>query len=139
MVMDNWVRTYGTCMRPDGTMPGWTKRDIWYRGHRTLVNRLVDEGATVLCAVYPPNPGYPLGWICFDDGRIHYVFVRNPLRKMKGVGVGGALLEEARSQIGPGLIIATHTTPIGKSIIDSRAWLEHDPWSLANGAFECNS
>ena len=125
MVMDNWVRSYASCERP-----AYVGRDIWYRGHRRTANNIVAAGATVTVAVYPANPGFPLGWVCYDHEarHVHYVFVRKTLRF--DFGIGGSLLRHVESELGPGIVIATHVTPAGRAIVSRRKMWEYDPWAL---------
>lgn len=125
MVCDNWVRSYESAERPRGV-----ERDVWVRGHRRVVNQLVDE-CTVGCAYYTVNPNYPLGWIAYDIGRglIHYVFVRHELRTE--FGVGGMLIDLAVTEIDRPIVFATHVTRIGRAIIRRRDWLKYDPWALS--------
>lgn len=81
---------------------GVTRRE-WTRAEQVRIERLIDDGVTVV-ACDPESDGAILyGFACGAPNALHYVFARQTRRRG---GLGTALLHELMSR---GVVPATHT------------------------------
>lgn len=65
--------------------------EVYYAIHRPRVMALL-ERSTVIMAVNPDDTWHVYGWICFEPGTAHYVYVKHTFRRM---GVAGRLWDAA--------------------------------------------
>lgn len=89
-IVDSWVRSYLPFMPLyakvyDKTRAEWTQ---W------CAERLLRRSHTLVAAV-EEYPEVVLGWVCFGDGALHYLYVKGPARKH---GIGTKLVGLATEQ-----------------------------------------
>ncbi len=83
LVRDSWIGSYRRV--------SWASRvpaEIYDAGMRAMIDRTL-EHAGVLVA---ESRGVVLGWACYDDSRLHYVYVKNRWRRL---GIAKALVRGA--------------------------------------------
>lgn len=113
LVLDSWVRgvcdhsPWSTYLRSDisdkgqgkGTTPkkstrGGTTvpipRPILHYHHDILLKKLI-QYTDITLACDPGDPATVWGWVCSDDGCLHWIYVKNAFR---GFGIGRLLLRE---------------------------------------------
>lgn len=50
----------------------------YFATYRATIEDLISRGAEVLFAVDPNNESRILGWICFEENCLHYIYVKDP-------------------------------------------------------------
>jgi GNAT superfamily N-acetyltransferase len=83
--------------------------------HRSFLKRLISE-ASILVLSDPEDEAHVMGWICFEEGCLHFIFVKFNFRRM---GFGRRLLEGA--SLG-GECEVSHRTP-ALNFLKSSKWV----------------
>lgn len=117
LVLDSWLRTYRRLFHVRGLSPL-----EWYAGQRAIAMRLLED---VWCAVRPESPETIHGWVCGEEGVLHYVYVPAELRRR---GIGRALVLALAGERG----VVTHRPPSSKAL----SGFVYNPFALARTLME---
>ncbi len=110
LVLDSWMKSY---IRR-GEKEEAQDYGFRFQGHRQIVLRLIRR-CVVDVAESVAVAGQAVGWICFEDGVTHYVYVKSPMRRF---GVMRDLVQRA-PQVG----VYSHKTPAAKHVLQfGQAW-----------------
>lgn len=111
-VLSTWLRNY----RHSSAFARGIRTSVYFEWHhRLLVNLMARPECTVLIACDEEEPNLILGYIAFEQGIVHYVYVK---RSMRGFGLGKKLLEEA---MGDRDFECSHVTDAG------HLWMRNNP------------
>jgi GNAT superfamily N-acetyltransferase len=104
LVKSSWFESY----RKGGCAP-----EVAFPTYRTGQNRVMENllaRAPVWVATLEDVPDEVLGWVCYDDKAVHYLYVKQAYRKRR---IATALLSLARAA---GAKEFTHPTRAGKPL-----------------------
>lgn len=85
---------------------------IYMASQHRLIERVLERGS---CLILHPegDPATGLGWIAYEPGVLHFVYVKGRLRRH---GLGRILLDAA-GMLGPEGITYTHRTHLGEVLV----------------------
>lgn len=99
---------------------------VFFKGHRVLVDHLLKKESAKTLVAHPKNdPDTILGYLTFEPQVVHFVFVKDPFRKM---GIATVLLRAAQIELETATF--THWTfPVDEFV---RRWpgMTYDPYKL---------
>lgn len=118
-VRDSWFESY----RRGGFAPeiGF---DLFAPGQRNLIHELTSNSANIRVAFPVHEPTEILGWVCWNDETVHFVYVKNGYRKM---GVATGLLDLHKSAK-----FYSHQTRAGVQLAKKRQ-LRFNPYAAIKG------
>lgn len=119
-VFNSWLRSHR-----DEAECSFMTNDVYYARQADRVRRVLKR-AGVIVACNPEDSGQIFGFICFEPGIAHYVYVKYPFRKF---GIARHLVERALGRVGDSPIVATHTGRCWHSV-KARYRLTFDPRPL---------
>jgi len=100
-IMDSWMRSYRKS--PDCNLPD----DLFFPAYRAVATLLL-RTCTVECIVTPDNTDAILGYIVYQPGVVHWVYIKRDYREN---GLAFLLVKRAQTESG---IVMTMTTPLGR-------------------------
>lgn len=101
-ILSSWLESYRRSPW-SGVLPD----TAFYDSHRTHLQSIVSRPATSILCCYAPSEAPPndlFGWVCWEGGTLHYIYIKHLYRKM---GVAKALL--ARTGLDPAKVVTTYT------------------------------
>lgn len=98
-IMDSWMRSYRKS--PDSNLPDC----LFFPTYRTIAAKLL-QCSTCEVIVAPDNQDAILGYIVYDKGIVHWIYIKRDFREN---GLAKLLIE----RVGP-VIGVTFTTPLGR-------------------------
>lgn len=116
-ILDGWIRSWRT-----SPWAGCVPNNLIWETTRSCIAGLVARGARVDVAEVARSDGGSrlVGFVCYEPGVLHYVFVKKT--GFRGLGIGRMLVDRVPGQ-GPGIM--THRTPMSSWLLDL-GW-RHDP------------
>lgn len=104
-ILDSWLRSY----YGNSDFAECISNAVFFNKHKALANKLLDRGHARL-AVDAEAPEIILGYIVFEQGVVHYLYVK---KAFQGFGIAKTLLME--NGFFEGTII-THLTHAGRKL-----------------------
>ena len=102
LILDSWLKSMRKS--PDGYLPD----DLFFPTHRLMIMKMLDT-CTVEVITPPDSPNFILGYIVYDKGVVHWVYVKKDYRNS---GIAKSLIERAKDEKGD--VVLTLTTPLGR-------------------------
>lgn len=117
LILNSWLESH---REEDGN--GRMSNDVYFAIHKPRIVAILQR-ATTLIAANPDDPWQVYGWICYEGGVVHYVYVKyHSFRRMR---VATRLMAEAGNPR-----IATATGRLWDTL--RQAWgVSYDPRGLA--------
>ena len=109
-VLATWLKSYRIIAHDDvvnpvvSRIPGRT----YYAGQEALIKRIILK-SRVLVACDAEDPGFIAGYLVFDPGRIHYIYVKGTLRLR---GVARTLITHSGMDLGECIDFSHHTPDV---------------------------
>ena len=116
-IYSSWLRSYRS-----SPIVTHMNNDVYYDNHKLVIKKLL-EISDVMIACNPEDPDQIYGFICYEPGIIHYLYVKYPFRKM---GLAKYLLSSIPSDATK--IIITHLTSSVKSRLNDE--MIYNPYIL---------
>lgn len=117
-VMSSWLKSFKT-----SNAAGLLPFNLYYDAYRLAIQQLLDRGSVVYVAYVPGEDEAKsdiYGWACvergFDKPLVHYVYVKQPYRRL---GVAKALLRAAGVHVSQPFFY-TYRTPIVAELLRGR-------------------
>lgn len=98
-IMDSWMRSYRKS--PDSNLPD----SFFFAAYRAIAGLLL-KTSTVEVMVTPDNNDAILGYVVYDPGVVHWVYVKRDYRES---GLAHILIKRAGAEL-----VFTMTTPLGR-------------------------
>lgn len=86
-MFNSWLMSFKKCK-----FAGVVTNNQYFTTYRATIEDLISRGATVKFAVDSNNESRILGWICYEDNCLHYIYVKDPYLTW---GVADALMTES--------------------------------------------
>jgi GNAT superfamily N-acetyltransferase len=123
-VLASWLRTMAGHKGVDEAY--WvqaTGREAFFRGHELLLRERLIPATSFLVASLPEDESAIVGWVCYQPGVLHYVFVKPKWRKL---GIAKRLIEAAFPNYSQALTY-THRSQMASSLSLPVQW-KFDPY-----------
>lgn len=89
LIFATWLKSY----QANSAFVRHIPRDVFFRHHHDVIERLLERGATVKLATLPDDPSTVFGWSVTSPGAVHYVYVKPDFRRY---GIATALLAHVK-------------------------------------------
>lgn len=122
-ILSTWLRSYYEELRRNGSKGVmYPKDDVFFQGHQERIKERLKVIECHVCTA-PDDENQILGWIAFDKGTCHYVYVKQVFRKM-GVAKRLMLIAYARPD---SMAFYSHHTRYSKHL---NKGLTYDPYKF---------
>jgi hypothetical protein len=92
-ILSTWLKSYYEELKRNGNKGViYPKDDVFFQGHQQWIKRALSRSTALICTT-EEDQNQIVGWIVYEDDTVHYVYVKNPLRKF---GVAKLLLSKAK-------------------------------------------
>ena len=123
-VAKSWKASlYDYGLHPDGTEWKTRSKSAFFAAVNEPINKTLQRAATIVL-LDPGDKRFIVGWVCFDDLAVHYVFTRNAV---SGCGIGDQLLRMAGVDMRAPCVVTHKSTHRGAVRLQARYGVQYQP------------